>query len=290
MRSSVGRGSCSGCVTRGNGPCVVAPAPSSSVGRQVPAVAPWRQHSQRRWRGRVPKSGMPGPLTAAPASLSATESSTLLVADHAQAAGGATLVLQLTGHLAAVDGGAEVIDLAPLETPHVREIVADYVSPDVVDVVTEEVERRSGGWPGAVHDAAIDAARERAMRRVEVAAAATGASTSQLASARAELADNVALLQDTTTVLEPADPGDVPVARPGRVRRRGRAMVRRPRAPRRRAGCPAGRYQAARPGRCLRFGEVLGATGRTPGGTAAVTCCPAARRGPSSPCGPASTR
>jgi DNA-binding SARP family transcriptional activator/WD40 repeat protein len=151
-----------------------------------------------------------GPLTAAPASLSATESSTLLVADHARAAGTATLVLQLAGHLGAVAGGAEVIDLAPLETPHVREIVADYVFPDVVDVVTEEVERRSGGWPGAVHDAAVDAARERAMRRVEVAAAATGASTSQLATARAELADNVALLQDTTTVLEPADPATCP--------------------------------------------------------------------------------
>ena len=119
------------------------------------------------------------------------------------------MVLQLAGHLAAVAGGAEVIDLAPLETPHVREIVADYVSPDVVDAVTEEVERRSGGWPGAVHDAAIDAAREGAMRRVEVAVAATGVSTSQLASARAELADNVALLQGTT-VLEPADPGTCP--------------------------------------------------------------------------------
>ena len=42
-------------------------------------------------------------------------------------------------------------------------------------------------------------------------------------------------------------------------------MVRRPRAPCRRAGCPAGGYQAARPRRCLGFGEVLGAAGRTPG-------------------------
>ena len=150
-----------------------------------------------------------GPLTAAPASTTATENSTLLVADHTPAAGEPTLVLQLAGHLAAVAGGAEVIDLAPLETAQVREIVAEYVSPDVVDVVTEEVERRSGGWPGAVHDAAIDAARERAMHRVEVAAAATGVSTSQLASARAELADNVALLQDTTA-LEPAEPGTCP--------------------------------------------------------------------------------
>ena len=38
-----------------------------------------------------------GPLTTAPASVRATEGSTLLVADHAPAAGGATLVLQLTG-------------------------------------------------------------------------------------------------------------------------------------------------------------------------------------------------
>ena len=103
---------------------------------------------------------MPGRSPPHRHAMSATETPTLLVADHAPAAGGATLVLQLAGHLAAVAGGAEVIDLAPLETAHVREIVADYVSPDVVDVVTEEVERRSGGWPGAVHDAAIDAARE----------------------------------------------------------------------------------------------------------------------------------
>ncbi len=151
-----------------------------------------------------------GPLTSASSAPPVNGSATLLVADHAPATGGATLVLQLTGHLAEVDGAAEVIDLAPLDTPHVREIVADYVSPDIVDLVTEEVERRSGGWPGAVHDAAVDAARERAMRRVEVAAAATGASTSRLASARAELADNVAVLQDTATVLEPADPATCP--------------------------------------------------------------------------------
>ena len=35
--------------------------------------------------------------------------------------------------------------------------------------------RRSGSWPGAVHEAAVDVARTRARRRVEVAAAATGA-------------------------------------------------------------------------------------------------------------------
>ena len=151
-----------------------------------------------------------GPLTAAPASTAAAEGLRLLVADHAPSAGPATLVLQLAGPLAEVAAEADVIDLAPLEARHVREIVADYVPPDVVDVVTQEVERRSAGWPGAVHDAAIDAARERAMRRVEVAAAATGASTVQLASARAELADNVALLQDTTTVLGSADPATCP--------------------------------------------------------------------------------
>ena len=150
-----------------------------------------------------------GPHTAPAAFATDTATPTLLVADHAPAAGRATLVVQLSGHLAEVAGDAEVIDLTPLETAHVREIVADYVSPDVLDEVTDQVSRRSGGWPGAVHDAAVDAARERAMRRVEVAVAASGTSTSQLASARAELADNVAVLQDTT-VLEPADPATCP--------------------------------------------------------------------------------
>jgi DNA-binding SARP family transcriptional activator/WD40 repeat protein len=151
-----------------------------------------------------------GPLTAVQESATANANPTLLVADHTRADGEATMVLQLAGHLAAVAEGAEVIDLTPLDRPHVREIVADYVSPDVLDVATEEVERRSGGWPGAVHDAAVDAARERAMRGVQAAAAATGASTSQLTSARAELADNVTLLQKMVTVLEPADPATCP--------------------------------------------------------------------------------
>ena len=146
-----------------------------------------------------------GPGSTGPASAAATEGPTLLVADHVPVPGAATMVLHLTGHLAAVAEGAEVIDLTPLDTPHVREIVADYVSADALDVATEVVERRSGGWPGAVHDAAVDAARERAMRRVQAAAAATGATTAQLASERAELADNVAVLQQTTTTLEPAD-------------------------------------------------------------------------------------
>ena len=151
-----------------------------------------------------------GPGRAATASDVQDAGPSLLVADHVPPTTEATLVLQLSGHLAAVTEGAEVLDLTPLDARHVRELVADYVPPDVVDVVTDEVLRRSGGWPGAVHEAVVDAARARAMRRVELAAVATGASTVELASARAELADNVALLQDTNTALETADPTTCP--------------------------------------------------------------------------------
>ena len=45
----------------------------------------------------------------------------------------------------------------------------------------------------------MDAARALAVHRVEVAAATTGSTSAELASARAELADSVALLRDTTT-------------------------------------------------------------------------------------------
>jgi DNA-binding SARP family transcriptional activator/WD40 repeat protein len=131
---------------------------------------------------------------------------TLLVADHLRDPGSATLVVQLAGSGSAVAAEATVIDLTPLRASDIRAIVADYVSADAVDAVTEQVQRRSGGWPGAVHDAAVDAARDRARLKVEIAAAVADTSTAELASARAELADNIAILDDVTTVLEPADP------------------------------------------------------------------------------------
>ena len=130
----------------------------------------------------------------------------LLVADHADVRAPATLTLRLTGHLGAVPEGAEVVELTPLAPHEVRQVVADYVPADEVTRVAEQVHARSGGWPGAVHEAAVDAARALAVQRVEVAAAATGSTSAELASARAELADSVALLRDATTDAEPPDP------------------------------------------------------------------------------------
>ena len=130
----------------------------------------------------------------------------LLVADHADVRAAATLTVKLTGHLGAVPEGAEVVELTPLAPHEVRQVVADYVPADEVTRVAEQVHARSGGWPGAVHVAAVDAARALAVHRVEVAAAATGSTSAELASARAELADSVALLRDATTDAEPIDP------------------------------------------------------------------------------------
>ncbi len=134
----------------------------------------------------------------------------LLVADHADVRAPATLTVRLTGHLGAVPEGAEVVELTPLAAHEVRQVVADYVPADEVTRVAEQVHARSGGWPGAVHEAAMDAARALAVHRVEVAAATTGSTSAELASARAELADSVALLRDTTTDAEPPDPRTCP--------------------------------------------------------------------------------
>ncbi|HEU5241601.1 MAG TPA: BTAD domain-containing putative transcriptional regulator, partial [Ornithinibacter sp.] len=134
----------------------------------------------------------------------------LLVADHADVRGAATLTVRLTGHLGAVPEGAEVVELTPLAPHEVRQVVADYVPADEVDRVAERVQARSGGWPGAVHEAALDAARALAVQRVEVAAAVTGSTSAELASARAELADSVALLRDATADAELPDPRDCP--------------------------------------------------------------------------------
>lgn len=130
----------------------------------------------------------------------------LLVADHVDATPGATLTLRLTGHLGAVPEGAEVVELVPLTPAGVREIVAEHVPADHVTRVAEQVHARTGGWPGAVHDAAADAARSLAAQRVEVAAAVTGTRSAELSSARVELADSVAVLRDAVTATEPPDP------------------------------------------------------------------------------------
>ncbi|MCA1780891.1 MAG: PQQ-binding-like beta-propeller repeat protein [Intrasporangiaceae bacterium] len=133
-----------------------------------------------------------------------------LVADHTDSAGPATLTVRLTGRLGSVPNGAEVIELGPLSPDEVRRIVADYVPADLATRLSEEVLDRTGGWPGAVHDAALDAARQLAVQRVEVAAATTGSSSTELAQARAELADSVEMLRDTGADAEPVDPGVCP--------------------------------------------------------------------------------
>lgn len=137
-------------------------------------------------------------------------STVLLVADHTEAVLPATLTIRLTGRLGPVPEGADVLDLGPLPPQDVRRIVADYVPDGDATSVTAEVLERSGGWPGAVHQAALEAARERATRRVEVAAGAVGSTGAELSRARAELADGIEVLQGTQAALAAPDPGACP--------------------------------------------------------------------------------
>ncbi|HEU5242753.1 MAG TPA: BTAD domain-containing putative transcriptional regulator, partial [Ornithinibacter sp.] len=121
-----------------------------------------------------------------------------------------TLTLRLAGRLAAVPADAEVLDLAPLSAPEVREVVAEHVSPGEVDLVMGEVLARSGGWPRAVHEAAADLARERVRQQVRAAVALTGSSSADLAAARADIADGVASLAGDAAHERSPDPAECP--------------------------------------------------------------------------------
>ena len=275
MRSSVGTGRLQRLrdawqrAVRGRPCTVVVRGPDGCA-----AAVPWPQHSQRRWPGRGR-----GPVCRAGYRRLAGAASTRVRGPSAtglrswsqttlQSAGGATLVLQLAGHLADVTPeGPRSSTSGRSRLRHVREIVADYVTPDVVDTVRRRC------------NAAREAGRARCTTR-----RSTSAREARPAQGRSRRCSHRSLerpacqRQGRTRRQRRPPPGHrrpassrrsrrVPLARPGRLRRRGRAVVRRPRAPRRRAGCPAGGHQAARPRRCLRLGEVLGPTGRTPGCT-----------------------
>lgn len=134
----------------------------------------------------------------------------LLVADHTDAVLPATLTIRLTGRLGPVPDGADVLDLGPLPRQDVRRIVADYLPGGDATSITAEVLERSAGWPGAVHEAALAAARERATRRVEVASGAVGSTGTELSRVRAELADGIEVLQETRPALAAPDPGTCP--------------------------------------------------------------------------------
>lgn len=137
----------------------------------------------------------------------------LLIADHTEAvlpATPATLTIRLTGRLGPVPEGADVLDLGPLSPQDVRRIVADYVPGGDATPITAEVLERSGGWPGAVHEAALEVARDRATRRVEVAAGTVGSTGAELSRVRAELADGIEVLQMTRAARTAPDPGVCP--------------------------------------------------------------------------------
>jgi hypothetical protein len=107
------------------------------------------------------------------------------------------MVLVIADPAAEGPEGAEVLDLAPLDPQSVREIVAEYVGPDEVEYLTAELLDGLGpAWPARVHEVAAESARAAAVRRVAVAAAATGSSSAELLSARASLSDGIVALTE----------------------------------------------------------------------------------------------
>ncbi|KGN31259.1 hypothetical protein N798_09360 [Knoellia flava TL1] len=134
----------------------------------------------------------------------------LLVADHVDPSITATLVLRLDSPHSGSSAADEVIDLSPLAETEVSEILADYLPHDAVDAALDSVLARSQGWPGAVHEAATLRARAHATQRVGVAARRTDASSTSLASARADLVDSVVDLRETTLPAGSADPTQCP--------------------------------------------------------------------------------
>jgi DNA-binding SARP family transcriptional activator/WD40 repeat protein len=122
----------------------------------------------------------------------------LVVVDHAVAPpprpGWMTLVLTATD--APPPPGAHTLDLQPLDTPALEQLVAEYVGATEAVATATEVRRRTGGWPGAAHDETLRLARLRAGERVGAAAVATGRSTAALEQARAQLVDDVSTLHE----------------------------------------------------------------------------------------------
>jgi hypothetical protein len=105
-----------------------------------------------------------------------------------------------------VPDDVDLIELNPLTALEVRRVLADHLPAEEAERVAGSIHARTGGWPGAVHRAAVDAARDLAVNRVGAAATLTGATSAELASARAELVDSVAELRDTTAPAEAPDP------------------------------------------------------------------------------------
>lgn len=124
--------------------------------------------------------------------------------------GAARLVVVLASPGTPVPPGAEVIDLGPLPSDAVRELVASYVDPADVDEATAYVLRESGGWPARIQDESLAWARRRAAERVDVAASRTGLARADLAAVRAELADTVADLREVDLRAEPPEPDRCP--------------------------------------------------------------------------------
>ena len=133
----------------------------------------------------------------------------------------------------------------------------------------------SEGVPLRIHRAAGEWARAEAAERLAATAGRAAGDRSGLRATQAAVAGGVVDLQAAGertrlyAVEEPPDPvraGDLPVPRPGALRRRPRRVLLRPRAPRRRARRPPRRLDPARGRRPLGKRQVLGGARRAPAG------------------------
>lgn len=144
----------------------------------------------------VARGGHPVAYYAADGAESTTPLGGLLVSERAvppPPAGAMTLQLARPG--AALPQGCVALDLKPLPSDAVRQIVASYVSPADVVAATEFVLAEGPPWPGVVHDAALSWARDNARARVAASASRLGEAATRLGEVRSEVVDGVVALE-----------------------------------------------------------------------------------------------
>ena len=158
------------------------------------------------------------------------------------------------------------VALAPLDAEAVRLISGLYAPAGSGDAVpVETLLATSRGVARRVHEAASEWARREATRRVDATAGRTAAGRSHVRALEAELTGNVVELRSAheRAGLLAADGdgaeaiGGLPVQGSGDVPHRGRRVLLRARAARRRTGRAPRRLAAARSGRSLRQRQVV---------------------------------
>jgi WD40 repeat protein len=105
-----------------------------------------------------------------------------------------SMLLRLAGTGSPVAADEQVVDLGPLSTDEVHEVVAGYVPATQVEQVTREVLGNGPAWPGRVHAEASRLARAAATRRLASAVDVAGQTSARMASARDVVSESIVTL------------------------------------------------------------------------------------------------